>query len=87
MPPLRSAIIVIAQIIAGIAAAAAVKGLVPGDTIAFSVQLAPAVSTTQGLFLELFFTFELVLTILMLAAEVCRYFLYFSGPVTTDLDF
>jgi aquaporin related protein len=71
VPPLRSLFIFIAQILGGIAAAGAVRGLLPGDQVLFAVQLTAGTSVTQGFFLEFFFTFELVFTILMLAAEVC----------------
>ena len=65
----RAIFIFVAQVVAGIAAAAAVKGLVPGDVVLFVVNLSPGVSKVQGLFLEMFFTLLLVFAILMLAAE------------------
>lgn len=73
VPIIRSIFVFVAQLIGGIAAAAAVKGLIPGDDVFFAVHLTSGTSITQGLFLEMFFTVELVFTILMLAAEVfCR---------------
>jgi len=61
----------VAQIVAGIAASAAVKSLIPGKEVLFAVQLSAGTTVTQGFFLEMLFTVELVFTILMLAAEVC----------------
>ncbi|RDW82585.1 aquaporin [Coleophoma cylindrospora] len=69
VPIVRSVAVFIAQIIAGIAAAAAVKGLIPGNDVLFVVHLTSGTTVTQGLFLEMFFTVELVFTVLMLAAE------------------
>ena len=60
-----------AQLVGAIAAGFAVKRLIPGDDVLFGVKLAPGVSIVQGFFLEMFLTFELVITILMLAGEVC----------------
>ncbi|RDW75912.1 aquaporin [Coleophoma crateriformis] len=70
VPIVRSVVVFIAQIVAGIAAAAAVKGLIPGNDVLFVVHLTSGTTVTQGLFLEMFFTVELVFTILMLAAEL-----------------
>lgn len=56
-----------AQMLGGIVAAAIVSGLTPGelDTI---VALGNQTSTAQGLFIEMFATTALVLSVLMLAA-------------------
>ncbi|KAI5479655.1 hypothetical protein MNV49_003165 [Pseudohyphozyma bogoriensis] len=65
----RAAILLVAQLAGGITAAALVAALTPGgigDTI---TKLAPGVSTTQGLFIEMFLTSMLVFVVLMLAAE------------------
>ncbi|ATZ45287.1 Bcaqp2 [Botrytis cinerea B05.10] len=82
--PVRSIFIFIAQVVASIAAAAAVRGLLPGDTVLFSCALAPGTSIAQGLFLEMFFTIELVFTILMLAAEKTK--VTFVAPVGIGLS-
>jgi hypothetical protein len=58
------------QIIAGIAAAGVAKGLIPGHQVLFSVTLGEGTSIAQGLFLEMFLTTQLVLAVLLLAAEV-----------------
>jgi glycerol uptake facilitator-like aquaporin len=60
-----------AQILGAIAAAMAVKHIIPGGNVLFGVKLAPGVTISQGFFLEMLLTFELVITILMLAGEVC----------------
>lgn len=67
----RGLLVVGAQILGAIAAAEAVKHIYPGGEVLFGVKLATGVSITQGFFLETFLTFELVITILMLAGEVC----------------
>jgi glycerol uptake facilitator-like aquaporin len=70
VPVLRSGFIFVAQIAGGIAASAVVRGIIPGNEVLFNVKLQTGTSITQGLFLEMFLTAELVFTILMLAAEV-----------------
>lgn len=58
----------IAQIIAGIAAAAVVDSITPGP-LTVSTKLGPGMSVARGLFLEMFLTSQLVLVIQMLAVE------------------
>lgn len=70
VPPLRSAFLLVSQIAGAIAAAAVVRYIIPAPKVMFNVQLAKGMTVTQGLFLEMFLTTELVFTILMLAAEV-----------------
>ncbi|TGO82825.1 hypothetical protein BPOR_0750g00020 [Botrytis porri] len=82
--PVRSIFIFIAQVLASITAAAAVRGLLPGDAVLFSCALASGTSIAQGLFLEMFFTIELVFTILMLAAEKTK--VTFVAPVGIGLS-
>ncbi|TGO23362.1 hypothetical protein BPAE_0135g00220 [Botrytis paeoniae] len=67
--PTKALILIPAQLVGGSLAAAAVKGIIPGDDILFAVSLGPAVTDVQGLFMELLLTFMLVFTILMLVAE------------------
>ena len=82
---------IISQMIAGMAAAGFVSGLLPGPLI-IATKLDPSISITRGLFLECFVTAQLVLTILMLKggaakpmyigfslfiAEICS--VYFTG--------
>ncbi|KAF7960363.1 hypothetical protein EAE96_000048 [Botrytis aclada] len=82
--PVRSLFIFIAQVLASITAAAAVRGLLPGDAVLFSCALTSNTSIVQGLFLEMFFTIELVFTILMLAAEKTK--VTFVAPVGIGLS-
>lgn len=59
------------QIVAGIAAAAVVDGLLPGP-LGVANTLGGGASRTQGLFLEMFLTAQLVLTVYFLAVEKHR---------------
>ncbi|KAB5542745.1 aquaporin-2 [Coniochaeta sp. 2T2.1] len=69
--PVRAILVSIAQIIGGIAAAGLVAGLFPGP-LKVGTSLRPGTSSTQGLFIEMFLTAELVFVIIMLAAEKHR---------------
>jgi aquaporin related protein len=76
--PLRAALLVVAQILGGISAAALVNVLLP-QSLFVRTQLGGGISTVQGiisqyiltlgLFLEMFMTAELVFVVFMLAAE------------------
>jgi aquaporin rerated protein, other eukaryote len=66
----RSCFIAVAQVVAGIAAAAMTKGLLPGDRVLFNVGLSEGISIVQGLFLEMFLTAQLLIAIFLLATEV-----------------
>lgn len=68
LKPVRAVVCFIAQILAGIAAAAVVSGLLPGP-LNVSTSLGSDTSIARGVFLEIFLTTELVFTIFMLAAE------------------
>ncbi|KAK0748942.1 aquaporin-like protein [Schizothecium vesticola] len=68
LPALRSAVVVVAQLLAGIAAAGIVSALFPGP-LTVNTTLGGGASTAQGLFIEMFLTAELVFVIIMLAAE------------------
>lgn len=68
LKPIRAVLVFIAQILAGIAAAAVVDSLTPGP-LTVSTKLAPGMSVARGLFLEMFLTAQLVLVIQMLAVE------------------
>ncbi|EXJ81502.1 hypothetical protein A1O1_07566 [Capronia coronata CBS 617.96] len=67
VPTSRGCIVVLAQILGGIAAAGAVSATLPGP-MAVNVRLGGGCSVTQGLFIEMFTTLQLVLTVVMLAA-------------------
>ncbi|ESZ94199.1 hypothetical protein SBOR_5425 [Sclerotinia borealis F-4128] len=68
LPYFRGLLLIIAQILGGITAAAIVSCLFPGP-ITFRTSLGGGTSIVQGLFIEMFLTAELVFTIFMLAAE------------------
>jgi aquaporin related protein len=61
-------LLIIAQVLAAIAAAAVVSGLFPGP-LSVNTSLSSETSVTRGLFIEMFLTLMLLLTIFMLAAE------------------
>lgn len=68
VPPLRGALVVVSQIIGSIAAAGIVSVMYPGQ-LNVRTTLGAGTSKTQGLFIEMFLTAELVFAIFMLAAE------------------
>ncbi|ETS76371.1 hypothetical protein PFICI_11758 [Pestalotiopsis fici W106-1] len=67
----RGCLVMLSQILGGIAAAAVVLGLFPGP-LNVRTSLAGGTSVVQGLFIEMFLTALLVFTIFMLAAEKHR---------------
>ncbi|OCF53976.1 hypothetical protein L486_08533 [Kwoniella mangroviensis CBS 10435] len=69
--PIRGVFIIITQLIAGICAAAVVDALTPGP-LSVDNALGPNVSVSQGLFMEMFLTAELILAIFMLTVEKHR---------------
>ncbi|KAI1481268.1 hypothetical protein K445DRAFT_332004 [Daldinia sp. EC12] len=68
---IRGPLVIVGQIIGGIAAAAVISGLTPGP-LSVSTSLGGGTSVVQGLFMEMFLTAQLVFTIFMLAAEKHR---------------
>lgn len=64
----RGAFVFIAQMLGAMASAGVVKGLFPGP-LAVTTSLGGGTNLAQGLFIEMFLTAQLVLTILMLAVE------------------
>ena len=66
VPATRFACVFLAQMLGGIAASAAVSATFPGP-LAVSVRLGGGTSVAQGLFIEMFATTQLVLTVIMLA--------------------
>ena len=64
----RGCLVIISQLIGGIASAAVVSALYPGQ-LNVRTTLGAGTSHAQGLFIEMFLTAELVFTIFMLAAE------------------
>ncbi|EEH18381.2 hypothetical protein PABG_00944 [Paracoccidioides brasiliensis Pb03] len=67
LSPIRAVLVFAAQIVAGIAAAGVVSCLFPGPLVVYT-RLGSGTSITQGLFIEMFLTAQLVITIIMLAA-------------------
>ncbi|KAI1145678.1 aquaporin-like protein [Nemania diffusa] len=67
----RGVIVIISQLLGGIAAAGLVLGLQPGG-LHVSTTLSTDTSVAQGFFIEVFLTAQLVFTILMLAVEKHR---------------
>ncbi|EON68683.1 hypothetical protein W97_07941 [Coniosporium apollinis CBS 100218] len=68
LKPVRATLCFIAQILAGIAAAAVISGILPGP-LNVTTTLNNGMSITRGVFLEMFLTAELVFTVFMLAVE------------------
>lgn len=83
LTPLRAALCFVAQMLAGICAAAVVSALFPGQ-LNVSTTLGTGVSIAQGVFLEMFLTSLLVFTIFMLAAE--KHKATFLAPVGIGLS-
>ncbi|RAH78958.1 aquaporin rerated protein [Aspergillus japonicus CBS 114.51] len=83
MPWLRCAFLLPAQILGGIVAAALVSCMFPGPITAVQTRLSADTSITRGLFIEMFLTTLLVVTILMLAAE--KHNATFLAPVGIGL--
>ena len=67
----KAFLLILAQILGAIAAAAVVSGLLPGP-LAVRTTLSEGVSITRGVFIEALCTAELIFAIFMLAAEKHR---------------
>ncbi|RMZ85718.1 hypothetical protein DV737_g515, partial [Chaetothyriales sp. CBS 132003] len=80
---LRGALMIVAQLIGAIAAAAVVSALFPG-ALNVATTLVEGTSITRGLFIEMFLTAELIITIFMLAAEKHR--ATFVAPIGIGLS-
>ncbi|KAK8066123.1 hypothetical protein PG997_012870 [Apiospora hydei] len=65
---IRGSLIIISQILGGIAASGVIYGLLPGP-LNIRTELGGGTTVVQGLFIEMFLTAELVFAIFMLAAE------------------
>ncbi|CAN9395627.1 unnamed protein product [Alternaria sp. RS040] len=68
LPWVRGGLLFVTQILGGMAAAGLVQCMFPGD-LNVRTTLGGGTSITQGLFIEMFLTAQLVFTIFMLAAE------------------
>ncbi|EAQ90178.1 hypothetical protein CHGG_06797 [Chaetomium globosum CBS 148.51] len=80
----RLLVVVIAQFLGGIAAAAVVSALFPGP-MAVATTLGAGASISQGLFIEMFLTAQLVFVIIMLAAE--KHKSTFLAPIGIGITF
>ncbi|KAJ2983728.1 hypothetical protein NQ176_g473 [Zarea fungicola] len=69
--PLRGLMVIPTQLVAGIAAAAVTDGLLPGP-LGVANSLGDGTSVVRGLFIEMFLTAQLVLTVYFLAVEKHR---------------
>jgi len=67
---IRAAIVTATQLAGAMSASIIIKLILPGNEVIFTVSLGIGITVVQGLFIEMFLTFELVLTILMIVAEV-----------------
>ncbi|MCJ1456482.1 hypothetical protein MMC28_006843 [Mycoblastus sanguinarius] len=83
LPYVRGMLLTVSQVIGGIAAAGVVSALFPGPLNVRTV-LRGETSITQGLFIEMFLTAQLVFTIFMLAAE--KHKATFIAPVGIGLS-
>ncbi|KXX80324.1 Aquaporin-2 [Madurella mycetomatis] len=68
LPVIRSIVVVVAQIVGGIAAAGVVSALFPGP-MGVETTLGGGANVAQGLFIEMFLTAQLVFVIIMVAVE------------------
>jgi aquaporin related protein len=78
----RGVVVIISQLLGGIAAAGLVSGLLPGRLLV-NTTLGGGTSVAQGFFIEVFLTAQLVLTILMLAVE--KHQATFMAPIGIGL--
>ncbi|KAJ6115369.1 hypothetical protein N7486_001147 [Penicillium sp. IBT 16267x] len=84
MPALRGLLVFPAQLVAGIASAGVVSALFPGP-LNCATRLGGGASISQGLFIEMFLTAQLVLVIIMLA--VVKHKSTYLAPVGIGLTF
>ncbi|KAK3331468.1 aquaporin-like protein [Apodospora peruviana] len=84
LPGIRSCLVVVAQLLAGIAAAGVVAALFPGPMLV-NTTLGGGASVVQGLFIEMFLTAQLVFVIIMVAAE--KHKSTFLAPVAIGVAF
>ncbi|KAJ9643246.1 hypothetical protein H2204_002142 [Knufia peltigerae] len=82
LPWFRGLLLLPAQLLGGIVAAALVRCMFPGE-LAVNTTLSNGTSPAQGVFIEMFLTSLLVFTILMLAAE--KHYATFMAPVGIGL--
>ncbi|KAF7588921.1 hypothetical protein BBP40_004999 [Aspergillus hancockii] len=84
LSPIRGVLVFASQIVGGIASAGVVSALFPGD-LNVATRLGGGASISQGLFIEMFLTAQLVFVIIMLA--VVKHKSTFLAPVGIGLVF
>ncbi|KAE8352302.1 aquaporin-like protein [Aspergillus coremiiformis] len=84
LSPIRGVLVFAAQLVAGIASAGVVSALFPGS-LNVATRLGGGTSISQGLFIEMFLTAQLVFVIIMLA--VVKHKSTFLAPVGIGLVF
>jgi len=68
--PLRAVLLTLSQLLGGMSAAAIASALVPGQILTETqLNSASGISISQGLFMEMFMACQVVITVLLLAAE------------------
>jgi aquaporin related protein len=82
LPWFRGLLLLPAELLGGIAAAALVRCMFPGP-LSVNTLLSNGTTPAQGVFIEMFLTALLVFTILMLAAE--KHYATFMAPVGIGL--
>ena len=83
LPALRGALLFLPQMLGGMVAAALVSCMFPGP-LRVETTLQNGTSITRGLFIEMFLTIELVITVLFIAAEKQKS--TFIAPVAIGLS-
>lgn len=83
LPYSRGALLLIAQILGGITGAAICSAILPGP-LSVGTNLGGGTSVARGLFIEMFLTTQLVITIFMLAAE--KHKATFMAPIGIGLS-
>lgn len=83
LPWARGSLLAIAQILGSIVASLIVKAIFPGRLLV-QTTLSPSTSTAQGFLIEMFLTFQLVITIMMLAGE--KHAATFISPIGIGLS-
>lgn len=82
LPPVRGALLFLPQMLGGMVAAALVKIMFPGPLLV-QTTLQNGTSIAQGLFIEMFLTIELIITVLFMGAE--KHKATFMAPVAVGL--
>ena len=82
LPAVRGALLFFPQMLGGMVAAGLVLCMFPGP-LAVQTSLRPGTSIAQGLFIEMFLTIELVITVLFMGAE--KHKATYMAPVAVGL--